>query len=90
VHRVYVNVTVVVVVVSGRHMYTGGNGMRCGMCAMYHPWPAMQVLSRGLETRHVGATSMNRDSSRSHAVFTVVLQSKVRRSAAHTVHGGGV
>lgn len=47
--------------------YHLSNGLEC----------TPQVLSRGLDTRHVGATSMNRDSSRSHAVFTVVLQSKV-------------
>nr|XP_057945952.1 kinesin-like protein KIF15-B isoform X2 [Doryrhamphus excisus] len=37
---------------------------------------AYQVLSRGWRNRRVASTSMNRESSRSHAVFTMILESK--------------
>nr|CAB3259058.1 kinesin-like protein 2 [Phallusia mammillata] len=37
---------------------------------------AYQVLQQGWDHRHVAATSMNRESSRSHAVFTVSIESK--------------
>ncbi|XP_078395729.1 kinesin-like protein KIF15 isoform X1 [Cetorhinus maximus] len=37
---------------------------------------AYQVLSMGWRNRSVASTSMNRESSRSHAVFTVIIQSK--------------
>ncbi|XP_067910518.1 kinesin-like protein KIF15 isoform X2 [Heterodontus francisci] len=37
---------------------------------------AYQVLSLGWRNRSVASTSMNRESSRSHAVFTVTIQSK--------------
>ncbi|GCB74529.1 hypothetical protein scyTo_0003620 [Scyliorhinus torazame] len=37
---------------------------------------AYQVLSMGWRNRSVASTSMNRESSRSHAVFTVTIQSK--------------
>ncbi|XP_066546509.1 kinesin-like protein KIF15 [Amia ocellicauda] len=37
---------------------------------------AYQVLSMGWRNRRVASTSMNRESSRSHAVFTVTLESK--------------
>ncbi|CAN0014004.1 unnamed protein product, partial [Ectocarpus sp. 13 AM-2016] len=33
-----------------------------------------EVLHRGFRNRHVGETAMNRESSRSHAVFTLVIQ----------------
>lgn len=35
---------------------------------------ASEVLSRGFRNRHVGETAMNRESSRSHAVFTLVIK----------------
>ncbi len=38
---------------------------------------AYQVLSGGWINRTVASTSMNRESSRSHAVFTVTIESKV-------------
>jgi kinesin family protein 15 len=34
------------------------------------------ILQRGARNRHIGATSMNKESSRSHTVFTVTIQSK--------------
>lgn len=36
---------------------------------------ACEVLHRGFRNRHVGETAMNRESSRSHAVFTLVVKS---------------
>ena len=36
-----------------------------------------KVLNSGWLNRRVASTSMNRESSRSHAVFTVALESKV-------------
>lgn len=36
----------------------------------------MQVLSMGWRNRRVASTSMNRESSRSHAVFSMTLESK--------------
>ncbi|XP_038617426.1 kinesin-like protein KIF15 [Tachyglossus aculeatus] len=36
---------------------------------------AYQVLSRGWRNRRVASTSMNRESSRSHAVFTITIES---------------
>ena len=38
---------------------------------------AYSVLQSGWLNRRVASTSMNRESSRSHAVFTVSLESKV-------------
>ena len=48
-----------------------------------------QVLAAGWANRTVAATSMNRESSRSHAVFTLHIESKVslRSSLSHS-HGG--
>ncbi len=37
---------------------------------------AYEVLSMGWANRRVAATSMNRESSRSHAVFTLTIESK--------------
>ena len=37
---------------------------------------AYQVLSMGWRNRRVASTSMNRESSRSHAVFTMTVESK--------------
>lgn len=39
---------------------------------------AYQVLSTGWVNRKVASTSMNRESSRSHAVFTLSIESKKR------------
>ncbi|XP_035827625.1 kinesin-like protein KIF15 isoform X2 [Aplysia californica] len=41
-----------------------------------NPGDAYQVLIMGWLNRRVAATSMNRESSRSHAVFTVTIESK--------------
>lgn len=37
----------------------------------------VKLLMRGTKQRHVGETSMNRESSRSHCVFTCTLESRV-------------
>jgi hypothetical protein len=39
----------------------------------------MEVLNKGKANRHVGATAMNKESSRSHSVFTLQLESKHKR-----------
>jgi hypothetical protein len=36
------------------------------------------LIERGTRNRHVGATSMNRTSSRSHSVLTTIIESKSR------------
>uniref|UniRef100_A0A3Q2FLP7 Kinesin family member 15 n=1 Tax=Cyprinodon variegatus TaxID=28743 RepID=A0A3Q2FLP7_CYPVA len=41
---------------------------------------AYQVLSTGWRNRRVASTSMNRESSRSHAVFTMIVESKESRN----------
>lgn len=56
-----------------------------------------QILSNGLSSRHVASTSMNRESSRSHAVFSIILESSVktddidniRKSVLHLVDLAG-
>jgi hypothetical protein len=40
----------------------------------------MRVLRRGAENRHVGETRLNRESSRSHSVFTCVIERNSRES----------
>lgn len=37
------------------------------------------ILKIGTQNRHVGCTSMNKESSRSHSVFTLVIESKENR-----------
>jgi len=39
-----------------------------------------QVLTKGWNNRRVASTSMNRESSRSHAVFTIAVESKKKVS----------
>jgi kinesin family protein 15 len=34
----------------------------------------LALMRRGAENRHVGETRMNRESSRSHSVFTCILE----------------
>ena len=41
------------------------------------PEDAYRILNIGARNRHVAATSMNRESSRSHSVFTLIIQSKI-------------
>lgn len=37
---------------------------------------AIEVLQKGARNRHVGATNMNQESSRSHSVFSMTIESK--------------
>jgi hypothetical protein len=41
------------------------------------PADALRLLQTGALNRHVASTSMNRESSRSHSIFTLIIQSKV-------------
>lgn len=41
----------------------------------------LQLMMKGAENRRVGETAMNRESSRSHCVFTLTIQSTVRLSS---------
>lgn len=45
--------------------------------AVSSPDDAYRLLEIGAQNRHVAATSMNRESSRSHSIFTLVIQSKI-------------
>lgn len=42
------------------------------------PEQAMEWLSLGAQNRHTGCTAMNRESSRSHSVFRISIQAKVK------------
>lgn len=49
------------------------------------PGEAMNVLALGAKNRHVGSTAMNRESSRSHAVFTLTIDtSTLENGVRHT------
>lgn len=39
----------------------------------------MEALKRGSANRHVGSTAMNKESSRSHSVFTLTIESKSKK-----------
>lgn len=41
-----------------------------------NPDEAIQVLKRGQQSRHVSSTMMNEESSRSHSVFTMTIESR--------------
>ena len=53
------------------------------------PWCAaaevLQLLSKGAVNRHVAATKANTDSSRSHCVFSCVLESKCTEEGVTTM-----
>ena len=58
----------------------------------------MDVINRGSKNRHVGATNMNSESSRSHAIFTAIIkmtqtlesgQSLIKTSRFHIVDLAG-
>jgi chromosome segregation ATPase len=44
----------------------------------------LRVLERGLANRHIGSTSMNRESSRSHSVFIMIIESETTNEAQVT------
>jgi kinesin family protein 15 len=46
---------------------------------------ALKLFQRGVANRHVSETAMNRESSRSHAVFTLTIQSKILRDGTFHV-----
>jgi len=48
----------------------------------------MRVLRRGAENRHVGETRLNRESSRSHSVFTCVIERNSRERVGDDGGGG--
>jgi hypothetical protein len=37
----------------------------------------IELLRKGARNRHVGATNMNMESSRSHSLFTMLIESRV-------------
>ena len=45
----------------------------------------MNLLNQGIKSRHVAETMMNRESSRSHAIFTLNIQSKHISKGATTL-----
>lgn len=49
----------------------------------------MRLLRRGAENRHVGETRLNRESSRSHSVFTCVIERNTRERVGDGPDGGG-
>ena len=49
------------------------------------PMDAKRVLALGYRNRHVGATSMNRESSRSHAVFQLVIDTTMEKQGVRTL-----
>ena len=58
---------------------------------------AMGILMKGIKNRKISSTSMNAESSRSHTIFTVYIETefkdgeslKVRRSKIHIVDLAG-
>nr|XP_054749605.1 kinesin-like protein KIF15 [Lytechinus pictus] len=53
--------------------------------AVGSPSEAYGVLTAGWHNRRVAATSMNRESSRSHAVFTVSIESKEKKAGVSNI-----
>lgn len=37
----------------------------------------MEIMKKGLKNRHIGSTYMNIESSRSHSIFTINIESQV-------------
>ena len=48
----------------------------------------MRLLRRGAENRHVGETRLNRESSRSHSVFTCVVERNMSERVGDDDGGG--
>ena len=53
-------------------VYIGGITEDIATCAE----EAIEILKKGARNRHIGATKMNMESSRSHSVFSMTLESK--------------
>ena len=45
----------------------------------------LEMLQRGIRNRHVGSTSMNKESSRSHSVLQVMIESKTMKDGLWNV-----
>lgn len=45
----------------------------------------IQLMERGESERHIGATNMNEQSSRSHTIFRMVIESKERNGECSRV-----
>ena len=45
------------------------------VCAVTAVEDALNVMRKGAENRRIGETNMNRESSRSHSVFTCIMES---------------
>lgn len=46
---------------------------------------SMDLLIRGARNRHIGSTSMNIESSRSHSVFTLHVEAKIEENGIHKI-----
>lgn len=46
----------------------------CMLCLCYTAEDAIALMLKGMHNRHVGETKMNRESSRSHSVFTCTVE----------------
>lgn len=44
-----------------------------------------ELIKRGTRNRHVGSTSMNKESSRSHSVLTTIIESKSNKEGLWNV-----
>lgn len=49
------------------------------------PYEALNCLKVGIKNRTTGATSMNQESSRSHSVFTLYIESREAKNATTTI-----
>ncbi|KAJ3280331.1 hypothetical protein HK104_000746, partial [Borealophlyctis nickersoniae] len=52
------------------------------------PKQVMKIIKRGEENRHVGTTDFNLHSSRSHAIFQMIIESRDRSAATPTARRG--
>ncbi len=48
------------------------------VCAVTAVEDALNVMRKGTENRRIGETNMNRESSRSHSVFTCIMESSTK------------
>lgn len=48
----------------------------CTVARISSPQEALEIFALGAQNRHVASTAMNRESSRSHSVFTIFVQSR--------------
>ncbi|VDN59075.1 unnamed protein product [Dracunculus medinensis] len=63
-----------------RGIYVAGLSMH--VC---HDFQACQsLMNKGFENRHVGSTLMNKDSSRSHSIFTIYVEAMLKNGTIRT------